>query len=170
MPKASLLHTTAYFQREGSGSSRTEKPGTWNDSHGIGVVVEVEHRIMRENEVFDKPIGGKWVDYNVIPNRDREEFTLTMSELSLLFWQLLRGTAATSGSYTPGAVAIARGWLKVQTHDQDSYAGTPLDVIDRWCHLDIETFTVPKTGIVQARIVGRKLYSTLNVGSFGTIT
>lgn len=159
------------FRRESPGSAdRTNRPTLSLAADGVGTVVNVEYRNEDEVEVFDKPINGRWVDYDVVAVRDRETFTLEVAELSELFWKLLRQTNPTfsggGATYTPGSHLVTRGWMAIQTEDN---GGVPVDLLYRYCHLQIETQSLAKTGLVTARFSGRKLYSNQNYGVFANV-
>lgn len=172
MPEPKLIQTYAMFLREAAGvADRTNKPSLSLSTHGIGTVTSAEYRTEDEEEVFDKPVDGRWVDYEVYPQRDRELFTLELSELSELFWKLLRRTNPTlsggAATFELGAVPKAKGWLAVVAQDDN---GDEIETVYRYCALKISSHTFPKTGLVTARIEGRKLYAgALNSGAWSNI-
>lgn len=172
MPEPKLIQTYAMFLRESAGvADRDTKPTLVLSTHGIGTVISAEYRHEDDEEVFDKPVDGRWVDYEVYPQRDRELFTLELSELSELFWKLLRRTNPTlsggSATFELGAALKTKGWLAVVAQDDN---GDTIETVYRYCSLKISSHTFPKTGLVTARIEGRKLYAgALNSGAWSNI-
>lgn len=170
MAAPKLIQTFAFFVREGVLSAAREvKPSSWTAA-GMGTVTDVSYANEFDEQVHSIPIGGKWVDYDVVCERDRLTFTLTLSELSQDFWKLVRGANPTlvagASNYVPGSQTVTKGWLQVQARDQN---GDLQDTIELFCSLRIETQALGK-GYIVARIAGRKLYSTLNSGSFANLT
>lgn len=170
MPEAKIFQHRAYFVRESSGVSDADNKPTFSASDAIGVVNSSTHRNENDFQVFDKPVGGTWVDSEVKASRDRETFTLEVGQVSELFWELVRNVNVTlsggAASYVPGSKSVHKGWLQIVTVDDD---GDTVDTLERWCHIYIDTATIPKGQLVTATINGRKLYSTENAGSFANI-
>lgn len=170
MAEFKLITHKAYFVRESSGvADKTTKP-TFATSDGIGVVNSVDYRNETEEAVFDEPVGGVWVDSDVKANRDRLTFTIEIGQLSELFWELLRNVSVTlsggGAAYVPGSTVTHKGWLQIVSEDDE---GDTTDTLEIWCSIMIDTHQFAKTGGVTARITGRKLYSTLNAGTFANI-
>jgi len=170
MPAPKLLQTYAYFAREGEGgAARETKPSSWT-GFSLGTVTDLNWTNEPDEIVFSKPVGGRWVDQDVIAQRDRQTFDLTLSELSQNFWKLLRADNPTitggAASYVPGRTMITRGWLRLEQFDN---AGLRNDTVEMFCHLTITTQTIGD-GLIQARLSGRKLYSALNSGTFENLT
>jgi hypothetical protein len=170
MPAPKLIQTYAFFVREGEGgAARESKPSSWNN-YSLGTVTDLNWTNELDEIVFSKPIGGRWVDHDVIAQRDRQTFDLTLSELTPNFWKLLRAANPTlsggTANYTPGETLVTRGWLQIQQYDNN---GQRQDTVEIFCHLAITAQTIGD-GLIQARLTGRKLYSTLNSGTFENLT
>ena len=178
MSQPKLLYHAAYFRREGAGCSQTVKPSL-SASDLIGTVISVSVAKEAEEAVFEKPIGGKWVDFDARNQRDRETITVTCNELSELFWELTQAVSVTlsggGASYVPGSTITTKGWFRIVTTDDS--AATINDAYT-WCKVDITTSDFPQTGFVQATFTIKKLYAhapgaegtPLNSGTFSNIS
>lgn len=170
MPAPKLIQTYALFVREGvSSAAREVKPASFTGA-SLGTVTDIAWNNEFEEHVFDKPIGGRWVDYDVICERDRLLFTLTIAELTPDFWKLLRAAnptlSAGGANYVPGSQLVSKGWLQVQQYTD---GGARNDTLELFSHIKVETQEFGR-GLIQARLTGRKLYSTLNSGTFENLT
>lgn len=169
MSQPKVLFKEVFFRREGAGSSQTVRP-TLSAPDQIGTVLSVSGAPEIEEAVFDKPIGGKWVDYEALNQRDREVFTVVVSELSELFWELIRRTLVTlaggAGIYTPGTTVTTRGWFRLFITDEQVRT---IDDVYMWCKADIVAHELPQLGYVQATFTLRKLYSDQATGSLANI-
>lgn len=168
MPEQKILHKFARFRAETAGCTQTVRP-TLSDSDLIGTVLSVSLAKEPEEAIFDKPVGGKWVDWDAVNQRDREVFTVTVGELSQMFWDLLRSSTTTS--YVPGSTITKKGWLQIITKDDSD---DTIDDLRIWTKADITTHEMPQTGYVTAQITFRKLYSgtssvPLNIGTLTNI-
>ena len=167
MSQQKVIYKTVRFRPSGAGSSQTVKPSL-NSSDDIGTVLSISTSIEREEAVFEKPVSGKWVDYDAVNQRQREITTVTVGELSETFWELYRGATFTlpGGTYTPGSTVTFKGWFEVILTDDSN---TTLDTVDRWCKIDITSVEHPQTGYNQAVFTVRTLYSAVATGTFANI-
>lgn len=172
MPEPKLIHTYAMFLRESAGvADRSNRPTLSLATHGIGTVISAEYRTEDDEEVFDKPVDGQWVDYSVHPQRDRELFTIELAEISEMFWKLLRRSNPTvsggGATFELGAQLRTTGWMAIVAQDDN---GDDIETLYRYCSVKISSHTFGKTGLVTARIEGRRLYAgALNSGEWNNI-
>jgi len=164
-----IASKTVYFRREGAGCSQTAKP-TFSNADWLGTAAEISWSAEREPVVHERTINGIWVDYEMLPLRDRQIITVTFSELSEIAWELLFGTAVAlaggSGTFTPGDSVSGNGWLKIEGL---STKNTPAFTFETWAHAEIDSLDFPRDNLVNVPIRFRKLYSTLNTGSLDNV-
>lgn len=178
MSQQKVLYKKVRFRRTTTGCTQTARP-TLSTADEIGQVLTVSTSREGEEAVFEKAIGGKWVDYAAVNQRAREITTVTVGELSELYWELVRGCSVvlTGGgaSYVPNSTVTTLGWFQIITSDD---AGNTIDDVQRWCKVDITSAEHPQTGYAQATFTVRTLYShadgnessPLNVGTFANIS
>lgn len=170
MPEAKLSQTYVFFVREGvAGAARETKPSSWT-AYALGTVTNYSNSTPNDPIVVDRPVDGRWVDYDVIVERDRQTGTLTISELSAELWKLVGRTNPTLSSgaadYTLGDSTQVKGWMQIQIRDQN---GELQNTIEMFCYVEIETQDYGR-GTVTATLSFRRLLSTLNSGSFANLT
>lgn len=170
MSEQKILYKTAYFRREAAGSCDQSNRPTLNSNDLMGTVLTVAVAKEAEEAVFEKPVGGVWVDYDAVNQRDRETVTITCNELSEAFWELTEAVSVTlsggGASYTPGSTITTKGWLRVVYTDDSN---DTINDVYRWVKLDVQTSDFPQTGYVQATFTARKLYSAQATGTFSNI-
>jgi hypothetical protein len=168
MSQPKILHKTARFKRDGVTSGSVP---SFSGSDDIGTVLSVSVTREGEEAIFEKPVNGKWVDYDAVNQRDREITTVTVGELSELYWELVRGVNVTlsggGATYTPGSTVTCKGWFQLIITDD---SGATIDTVSRWCKVDINSAENPQTGYNQAVFTIRKLYSAANTGTFANIS
>ena len=174
MSQPKILFHAAYFRRQSTppdtSCTQTVRP-TLSSGDLIGTVTSVSVSTEAEEAVFEKPVSGKWVDYDARNQRDRQTWTINLSELSPLFWELAVSHSTTLGSppttVTPGATVTHKGWLRLVTSDDSSATVSDMYM---WCKVDMPSAEFPQTGFVTATITAKKLYSASNTAALGTIS
>ena len=170
MPEAKILQSYAFFVREGVASSARETRPSSFSSYGIGTVMSVQPRNTSQKIVIERAIGGMWRVWDVKREEDKQEFTLTVGELTEQFWKLLNRAnptlAAGTANFVPGSAQTCKGWLQIQTVDE---AGNRQNTLELWVDVEITTQDLGR-GVIQAQLEVTKIYSTLNSGTVENIT
>jgi len=173
MSQAKILYHEVYFRPEGTGSLQTTSPAPTcaSSTYFMGTCLSVSIAKESEEAVFEKPVGGKWRDYDAVNQRDRETWTFNLNEVSPLFWELcwshqtaLAGGAAT---VTPGAVVTRKGWVEVVSKDD---AATTIADVKFWAKLDLPSVDFPQTGYVSPTFTARKLYAAAATGTLASVS
>ena len=173
MSQPKILFNKAKFVRETSGYTQaTRSGGAIDDTKLIGTVTSISVSKESEEAVFEKPVTigtkQKWAAYDAINQKDSEVWTITLSELSPLFWELALGHSTTvPATVYPGAIITHKGWLRLETTDD---SGSTISDMYMWCKLDIPSFEFPQTGYVTATVTARKLYSASNSTALANIS
>ena len=175
MSAPTVLHKKAYFRREGAGCSQTSRP-TLGTSDEIGQVLSVSGARESEEVVYEKEVNGVWVDYWSANQRDRQAYTITLNDTNPLFWELVEavdptwtlGGSGYSASFTDTHRSVTMvGWLRLL---YTNLAGSTVADIYRWVKLDMESWDLPQTGLVNPTFTAKVLYSSLAQGSFANVS
>lgn len=166
MPAPKHIGTHLYLRRESAGvSSATVKPA-FTAADEVGIVSDVQISPDYGNEtVIDAPSPGAMDDIHVIQPRRRLIYTMTIREVSQLFWELLFQTgpltpSGGSATFSPGAGLATNAWSHIEQYDHNDLLVMQLDM---WTHVRVEPVSFGAQEVTFS-LHGRKLRSTLNVG------
>jgi hypothetical protein len=171
MSKPLITYKRAFYAPQSATSSQEANPPAMTAENYLGTVLTIAGAREYEEAIFETPIGGKWVDYDSVNQRDRETITITLNEVSPFYAELMEATAGpyiTAGSaisFIPGKQVTNRGWLYYVSSDD---ASSKVHEVYRWVKLDLPAWEFPQTGYINPVFVARVLYSSKAYGNFLT--